>query len=209
MSCRTRVKVCGLTRREDVRLCCELGADAVGFVLVSKSPRYLSLRRAAELARETHGLTQSVALLMNPSTAEVSQVIADVRPSMLQFHGSESGAFCDQFEYPYLKAISHHHAGSTLDAYTHAQAFIIDSHQPGQPGGSGKTFDWQTIPGTIDRPWLLAGGIGPHNVADAIAAVGPYGVDMASAVESEPGIKDADLLKKLFDEVRRADGGSR
>ena len=216
MKRRTRVKICGLTRAEDVRLCCELGADALGFILVEKSPRRLSLDEAADLVASVGGLVQTVALMMNPSVFEVERVVDAVRPSMLQFHGDESGPFCDQFNHPYIKAISHRHIHpqihktlpDTLAQYAQARAFIIDSHQPGQAGGSGKTFDWSTIPGTIDRPWLLAGGLGPGNAAAAIEQVAPYGIDLASGVEREPGVKDAAKLNRLFEEVQRADSGS-
>ena len=206
---RTRLKFCGMTRAGDVRLASELGVDAVGFVFAMKSPRRVEPEEARAMRTALSPLVDSVALFMDNPPEEVREIVRHVRPSLLQFHGSEDEAFCRSFGVPYLKAIAM--GGSEQSdmnprvRYPSAAGFLFDSNVPGGQGGSGKTFDWSRIPTDPGKPWLLAGGLKPENVFDAIIATRPWGVDVASGVELSPGIKDGDKMRRFVEEVRRAD----
>ncbi|MBN8799488.1 MAG: phosphoribosylanthranilate isomerase, partial [Stenotrophomonas nitritireducens] len=151
-----------------------------------------------------------VALFRDNSREEVREVMRTVRPSLLQFHGDEDDTFCRAFNMPYLKAVAMGGteavtARSLQLAHPHAAGFLLDSHAPGGSGGSGVAFDWSQVPAGLHRPFLLAGGIRPDNVFDAIASVQPWGVDVSSGIESAPGIKDGDRMRRFVEEVRRAD----
>ena len=180
---RTRVKICGVTRLEDAWLASELGADAVGIVMTPNSPRCVSLEQARA-------------------------IIDAVQPDRVQFHGSEDATFCEGFGVRYIKAVGMDgdvDVRKVASGHPRAVGFVLDGHPPGQQGGRGKTFDWSRIPRDLDRPILLAGGLNPSNVGDAIRTVRPWAVDLASGVESSPGIKDAGKLRAFFAAVRAAD----
>ena len=138
-------------------------------------------------------------------------VIAAVRPTILQFHGDEDDAFCAGFGMHYLKAIAMGgdaavDGAALLHRYPRAAGFLFDSNASGQAGGSGHTFDWSRIPGDFAKPYLLAGGLHPDNVFDAIRATGCWGVDVSSGIESAPGIKDAARMRQFVREIGRAGG---
>lgn len=204
---RTRVKFCGLTRPGDVRLACELGVDAVGFVLAA-SPRQVQQGQLAGLRAAVSPLVQVVALFMNPQGSEVLDAIRRLRPTILQFHGQESDAFCRGFGLPFLKTLPMGEGSEdplvAAKRYPSALAFLLDGHGPGQAGGRGEAFDWSRAP-RMDRPLFLAGGLGPGNIADAISRVRPYAVDVSSGIESSPGHKDGEKMRQFLEEVRRAD----
>ena len=204
---RTRVKFCGLTRPGDVRLACELGVDAVGFVLAA-SPRQVQPGQLAGLRAAVSPLVQVVALFMNPQGSEVLDAIRRLRPTILQFHGRESDAFCRGFGLPFLKTLPMGEGSedpvAAAKRYPSALAFLLDGHGPGQAGGRGEAFDWSRAP-RLDRPLFLAGGLGPGNIADAISRVRPYAVDVSSGIESSPGHKDGEKMQQFLEEVRRAD----
>lgn len=208
-SVRTRIKFCGLTRAEDVRLACALGVDAVGFVFAECSKRRVSPAQAADLRAALDPFVAAVALFMDNDAATVREVIDTVRPTILQFHGDEDDAFCASFGLPYLKAVAMGGAVARADdlgeRYPRAAGFLFDSHAAGQAGGSGHAFDWSRIPRDCPRPWLLAGGLHPDNVFDAIRATHGWGVDVSSGIESAPGEKDAAKMQRFAEEVRRAD----
>ena len=135
-----------------------------------------------------------------------------LRPTLLQFHGEEDDAFCNRFGLPWLKAVpmgggAHWDADALQARWPHAAAFLFDSHGQGGAGGSGHVFDWSAIPAGLQRPFLLAGGITPDNVHDAIQATRPWAVDVASGIEAAPGIKDGEKMRRFVAEVRRADCG--
>ncbi|HEY0502011.1 MAG TPA: phosphoribosylanthranilate isomerase [Lysobacter sp.] len=204
---RTRIKFCGMTREQDIALAGELGVDAVGLVFAQRSPRRLDIARAAALRAAAMPFVDVVALLMDSPADFVREVIAQVQPTLLQFHGDEDEAYCRSFGLPYLKAVA---MGGEVgaDAWTHhpgAAALLLDSHARGAGGGTGRTFDWSRIPRGIGRPFLLAGGIGPDNVFDAVRRVQPWGVDVSSGIESAPGEKDPAKMRRFVLEVRRAD----
>lgn len=205
---RTRIKFCGMTRADDVRLACELGVDAIGLVFAHGSPRRLGIDQAAALRSQVAAGVEAVALFMDSPAQEVREVIAQVRPSLLQFHGHEDDAYCSEFGIPYFKAIGMADAGQGGDwatLYPGALALLLDSHGQGAAGGTGRTFDWSRIPANPGKPFLLAGGIGPDNVFDAICAVRPWGVDVSSGIESAPGDKDAERMRRFVENARRAD----
>lgn len=205
---RTRIKFCGMTRAQDVALGWELGVDAVGFVFAARSPRRLGIDQAAALRAHTMPFVDVVALVMDSPAELVREVIAQVRPTLLQFHGDEDAAFCRSFGLPYLKAIAMGEGGDAATqakGHADASAFLLDSHARGAGGGTGRTFDWTRIPRDLGKPFLLAGGLGPDNVFDAIRDVHPWGVDVSSGIESAPGEKDPAKMRRFIEEVRRAD----
>lgn len=204
---RTRVKICGITRREDALLACALGADAVGVVLAAESPRRIGEDDARAVRETVRGLTTLVALFRNADAPEIEAVLGWLQPDLLQFHGDETPEFCARFGLPFLRALSHERAQAELARFSEARAIIVDSHPPGAAGGTGRSFDWSRFPSDSDTPLLLAGGLSAGNVATAIRLARPYGVDVSSGLESAPGIKDRRLMKTFFDEVRRAGCG--
>lgn len=207
---RTRIKFCGLTRAEDLAEACALGVDAIGFVFAEHSKRRISSQTAAALRGALQPFVDTVALFMDNDADTVRDSVATVRPTLLQFHGGEDDAFCAGFGLPYLKAIAMGDgavdAATLLRDYPRAAGFLFDSNASGQAGGSGHTFDWSRIPADCPRPYLLAGGLNPDNVFEAIRTTGCWGVDVSSGIESAPGVKNHERMRRFVAEVRRADG---
>ncbi len=204
---RTRVKICGITRPADARAAAEAGADAIGLVFYPPSPRYLSLERAVEIRDALPPFVQTVALFVNPDAAQVAQVIGRVKPSLLQFHGEEAPAFCDEFGLPYVKACRVKPGVDTLKylrSFMRASGWLLDSHVA-EYGGVGERFDWSLVPAERERPLILSGGLAPGNVREAIRKVRPWGVDVSSGVESAKGIKDAAKIAAFIAEVGNED----
>lgn len=203
---RVRIKLCGMMRREDIESASRLGVDAVGLVFYAASPRHLRLEQARELAASAPAFLTVTAVFMNPARAQVEAVLQTVRVDVLQFHGEEPPEFCRAFGRGYIKAVP---MGSGADPaeyarrYADACGLLLDSHAQGKPGGAGTGFDWTRIPRIVSPPLILAGGLTADNVADAIRSVCPYGVDVASGVESAPGIKDAVKMQAFVREVNR------
>lgn len=189
---RVRCKICGLTRIEDVVAAVDAGADALGFVFYPGSPRHVSVEQAVKLQQGTGPFVSCVGLFVNPHPDQVRQVLNSVPLDLLQFHGNEPAEFCRQFGRPYIKALR---MKPELDPvqqaalWPDAQGFLLDTYQPGLPGGTGQAFDWQRFPGDRQHYWILAGGLTPDNVVQAIEAVQPYAVDVSGGVEQQPGIK--------------------
>lgn len=207
---RTRIKFCGLTRAGDVRLAGELGVDAVGFVFAQGSPRRVHPAEARVLREALAPLVDAVAVFRDNAADEVREVVKQVRPSLLQFHGDEDDAFCRRFDLPYVKAIGMGggvppQGAALVAAFPGASAFLFDSHGGGHDGGSGHSFDWSMLPTGVPRPILLSGGLNPANVHQAVAATKAWGVDVSSGIETAPGQKDGDLMRAFVHEVRRAD----
>jgi phosphoribosylanthranilate isomerase len=203
---RTRIKICGLKTVEEAVCAACCGADSIGLVFHSASPRYLEPSAAIDLRKSLPAFVTVTALFLNESFDQVARVIDQVKPDCLQFHGSEPRHFCEQWELPYIKAIP---MGSEVDLVTltgehrGAQGFLLDSNAAGRIGGTGDTFDWSKIPSKFDRPLILAGGLNPHNVADAVAQVHPWAVDVSSGVEKSRGVKDLSLIRQFCKEVQR------
>ena len=208
MNPRTRVKICGITRIEDGLEAARLGVDALGFVFYAKSPRNIDTETARAICQQLPGFVTTTALFLNPDEKLVRKVLAEVNIDCLQFHGAESVEFCESFGKPYIKALGVEgvdNIEALFDQYASARSVLLDSHATGDAGGTGQTFDWLSIPEKLRQKIILAGGLTPGNVADAIQQVRPYAVDLSSGVESAPGIKDSDLMVRLMDEVKRAD----
>jgi len=205
---RTRVKICGITRVEDGLAASRWGADAVGLVFYPPSPRAVSEERAAEIAASLPPFVTTVALFVDETADRVERVLSRVRIDCIQFHGDEPPAYCRGFGRPYIKALRMRDGvDPQREAERHqaAAGLLLDSYRPGVPGGTGATFDWGRVPAAIGRPVVLAGGLEPGNVAEAIARVRPYAVDVSGGVEREKGVKDADKIARFMQEVRRAD----
>jgi len=204
---RTRVKICGITRSEDLRAAASAGADAIGLVFYPPSPRCLSLDWARQLAGEAPPFVSTVALFVNPPAAQVYEVIERVRPSMLQFHGEEAPVFCAQFGVPWIKACRVRPNVDLLEylrPFSGAAGWLLDSHVE-EYGGVGESFDWSLVPAECGRPIILSGGLTRENVGDAVRRVRPWAVDVSSGVESAKGIKDAGRIAAFVAEVRNAD----
>lgn len=205
---RTRIKICGLTREADVDAAVQAGADAIGFVLYAKSPRFVEPARAAALARRLPPFVTPVLLLVNATPALVSTALAAVPQALLQFHGDESPARCEAPSRPYLRAARMAPGLDLLDfalRFSSAQALLLDTHVESY-GGGGKVFDWSLIPPSVPLPVVLSGGLNAANVIEGISRVRPWAVDVSSGVESSKGIKDAGLMRRFCDAVREADG---
>jgi phosphoribosylanthranilate isomerase len=206
---RTRIKICGLTRTQDALEAARLGVDALGLVFYPPSSRALDLDQAQRIRDVLPAFVQTVGLFVNPTQDEVETVLCRMPELVLQFHGDESHAFCAGFGRPYLKALPM--GGQGVDPnlaashHPHASGFLLDSHAPGAVGGTGAVFDWSMIP-VFERPLILAGGLHPSNVAEAVRLVRPWAVDVSSGVESAPGVKDFIKMAEFVDEVRYADG---
>ena len=147
---------------------------------------------------------------MDNTAAEVREAVRQVRPTLLQFHGTEDDAFCRGFGLPWIKAVAmgdgQAPAATALQLrYPGAAGFLFDSHAGGASGGSGSTFDWSQLPTTLLKPIVLAGGLTPDNVFDAILATLPWGVDVSTGIERAPGVKDGEAMRRFVEEVRRAD----
>lgn len=204
---RTRIKICGLTREADVAEAVHAGADAIGFVLYEKSPRYVSPERARELAACLPPFVTPVLLFVNASGALLQQAREAVPHAVWQFHGDESAADCDQAQRPYFRAARMAPGFNLLDfacSYPNAQAILVDAHVEGY-GGGGQVFDWSLLPQGLSRPMILSGGLHPGNVAEGVKTVRPWAVDVSSGVESAKGIKDAQLMRQFCQAVRAAD----
>jgi len=204
---RTRVKICGLTRESDVAAAVAAGADAVGFVLYAKSPRHVPLARAAELALGLPPFVTPVLLFVNASRQVVTAACDALPQALLQFHGDETPADCDAAGRAYLRAVRMAAGVDLLDwqrNYPKAAALLLDTFVEGY-GGSGRSFDWSSVPPDARTPLVLSGGLNPANVIDGVLAVRPYAVDVSSGVESAKGIKDAALMRRFCVAVREAD----
>jgi phosphoribosylanthranilate isomerase len=206
VSPRTRIKLCGMTRVDDALAAARLGADAIGLIFAASSPRRVDAGQAAAIARAMPPFVTRVALFLDQPADEIEQVLATVPIDLLQFHGREDAAFCRRFHRPWIKVVPMldvDDVGAFAARYPDAAGFLLDSHRAGAAGGTGTTFDWDRALAALDRPLLLAGGLTPANVYEAVTRVRPWAVDASSGVESSPGIKDHARMKAFIDEVRR------
>lgn len=193
----TRVKICGLTRAEDALAAARAGADALGFIL-APSKRRVSLEAVARITRALPPFVTRVGVFVNESEGEIRRAIELAGLDMVQLHGSETPEFCARFPGRAVKAMAMDQdpSDALIDEYQQAAtAILLDTGA----GGSGRAFDWGLIPQTVDRARLiLAGGLGPENVGQAIEQVQPWAVDAASSLETAPGIKDHDKLRRFI-----------
>jgi phosphoribosylanthranilate isomerase len=210
MTQRTRIKICGLTREADVDCAVQCGADALGFNFYAKSARHVSVARAVELAQRLPPFVTPVGLFVNAAAREVEDALRALPQLILQFHGDETPDDCRRWGRPYLRAARMREGFDLLDfcaSHAGAQAVLLDTFAPGF-GGSGKVFDWSLIPHSVPLPVVLSGGLHAANVAEGIARVRPWAVDVSSGVESAAlgkGIKDAAAIRRFCETVREAD----
>ena len=206
---RTRIKICGITRREDALAAAQAGADAVGFVFYPGSPRYIAAAAAAPIAHALPPFVSAVGLFVDAPAETVKGTLAAVPLGVLQFHGDEPPDYCGQFGRPYIKAVRVRAGTDLLQCavrYPDAAALLLDAYRPGVPGGTGETFDWKLIPAQLACRIILSGGLTPVNVAAGMETVRPWAVDVSSGVEVAPGVKDAQLIMRFAAAVRRMDG---
>jgi phosphoribosylanthranilate isomerase len=205
---RTRVKICGITRPEDGQHAAALGVDAIGLVFVKASPRAVDATRAAEIASRLPPFVTRVGLFVDAAVEQVEAILSSVALDLLQFHGEESAAYCEQFGRPYIKAVSMRQDRDVLAymaGYPSATGFLLDAYHPAVAGGSGEQFDWRRVPQDCSHSIILAGGLQPGNVAEAIRQVRPYAVDVSTGVESAKGIKDATKMAEFMLGVQHGD----
>jgi phosphoribosylanthranilate isomerase len=205
---RTRIKICGITREQDIHVVADSGADALGLVFYANSPRHVEVTQAAALARSVPPFLTVVGLFVNPTVDYVREVLAKVPLDVLQFHGEESPDFCGQFGKPYLKAIRVKPGVDLVECaarYGSAQGLLLDAFVEGTQGGTGESFDWALIPHGLPLPVILSGGLHAGNVAAAIKQVQPYAVDVSSGVEAAKGIKDAAKIAAFITGVKNVD----
>ena len=204
---RTRIKICGLTRGADVDAAVAAGADALGFVLYAKSPRHVTLDRAAALIQRLPPFVTPVLLFVNATAQELQRATEALPQALLQFHGDETPAQCRAPARPWMRAVRMSPGVDLLDwcsRYPGAQALLLDADVE-QYGGSGKVFDWSQIPPSVPLPVVLSGGLNPANVTDGVVRVRPWAVDVSSGVEVSKGVKSAELMRRFCQAVRDAD----
>jgi phosphoribosylanthranilate isomerase len=202
-----RVKICGITRLQDLHAACDAGADALGFVFYEKSPRHLSIASAAALLRELPPFVQSVGLFVNAEPAFIESVLQAVPLDLLQFHGDETPADCVRFGRPYIKAVRVNRETDLLKCaadFDAACGLLLDAWVAGVPGGTGERFDWTLIPANLPKPVVLSGGLTPENIAEAVQRVHPWAVDVSSGVEISKGIKDAHKIAQFIAKAKDA-----
>ena len=205
----TRIKICGLTRAEDMQVAIEAGADALGLVFYPPSPRFIDPEQAVRLAGMAPPFVSVVGLFVNAEASQVSELLAAVPIHLLQFHGDEDEAYCRQFDRPYVKAARMKPGVDLLQyatAFPSAQAILVDAFVEGY-GGGGHVFDWNLIPPALPKPLILSGGLDADNVGEAVTRVRPAAVDVSSGVEAAKGIKDWNKIRAFVSAVRAADAG--
>lgn len=208
---RTRAKICGITRIQDIQSAVNAGADAIGFVFFPPSPRSVSTAQAKELIQHVPAYVQTVGLFVNASADEILQILKDVPLDILQFHGDETPEQCQRIAAQagrrWYKAIQ---VKPGLDVIAEIQnyqaagasAVLLDAWHPELKGGTGHSFDWAQFP-KLDIPLILAGGLKPENIEDAIRTTGAYAVDVSGGVESSKGMKDQQLIERFMQGVHR------
>lgn len=205
---RTRVKICGFTRPEDAQAAVRLGADAIGLVFYPPSPRHVEIDQARAIVAALPPFVTVVGLFVDEEPAQVRRVLEQVRIDLLQFHGDEEPDYCGGFGKPYIKALRMTpglELATAMGAYDDASGFLLDAWHPDAKGGTGSRFDWKLIPTELAGSLILAGGLAPGNVAEAMQTARPYALDVSSGVEAEKGIKDADKMAAFLLEVHKID----
>jgi phosphoribosylanthranilate isomerase len=202
-----RSKICGITRVEDALVAAEAGADAIGLVFYAKSPRAVSVQQARTIIAALPPFVTTVGLFVNASRCEVNETLDAVPLDMLQFHGDETPADCEGFHRPWYKALrvkADEDIRMQAARYAGASAILLDTFVAGVPGGTGEVFDWSLIPADLPKPLILAGGLTPQNIQQALARVQPFAVDVSGGVEVSKGIKNAEDIREFVRLVRAA-----
>jgi phosphoribosylanthranilate isomerase len=204
---RTRIKICGVSKPQDVQAAVEAGADAIGLVFYPQSPRCVTLEQARVLAADLPPFVTPVGLFVNAGAGEIGAALDAIPGMLLQFHGDESAAECGRHGRPYLRAARMEPGFDLLDfaaRFATARGLVLDAHVAGY-GGGGEVFDWSLVPAAVGRPIVLSGGLHADNVVRAIEQVRPWAVDVSSGVEATRGVKDAVAIRRFCDAVREAD----
>jgi phosphoribosylanthranilate isomerase len=204
---RTRVKICGITRPQDALEAVHAGADAIGLVFYGPSSRAVTPAQAVDIVKKLPPFVTVVGLFVNASREEIAETLAATRVDLLQFHGEETPEQCGGHGRPYIKAIRMRqevdlHEQQRL--FSDAAGLLLDTYEPGKPGGTGNTFDWDRIPADLAPGAVLAGGLDALNVEQAIRRVRPYAVDVSGGVERDKGIKDRQKIEAFMRGVERA-----
>ena len=205
---RTRVKICGLTRVSDIAAVVAAGADAVGFVFHPASPRAVTPEQAAGLCRALPPFVTAVGLFVDATAETIEATLEQAPLDLIQFHGNETPEFCSGFGRRWIKALRMRpeiDLAAERERFAGADGLLLDAYEPGRAGGTGQCFDWARIPPDIAPEILLAGGLTPENVAEAIERVRPYGVDVSGGVEAAKGLKDPELIFAFMQGVRDGD----
>jgi phosphoribosylanthranilate isomerase len=201
-----KIKICGITNLEDALAAAAAGSDALGFNFYKKSPRCIEPSKAAEIIDQLPPFIVTVGIFVNEREDKIREILALTGVQAIQFHGDESPEFCQRFGGRVIKAFQVKDKESLNNmAHYRVGAFLLDSYRNGVRGGTGVAFDWHlaVVAKTFGKV-ILAGGLTPENVTEAVKLVQPYGVDVAGGVEREKGIKDHMKMKKFIIEVRRA-----
>jgi phosphoribosylanthranilate isomerase len=204
---RTRAKICGITRVEDAVSAVLAGADAIGLVFYALSPRCVSIEQAQKIVAAIPPFVSVVGLFVNAPSAEIESILSQVKLDILQFHGDETAAECEQIKMPYYKAIRVKADTNLLQyevEFSRAKALLLDAHSDVAFGGTGQTFDWNLIPQSLTKPIILAGGLTVENVEKAIQQVRPYAVDVSGGVELTKGIKDVAKIAAFMQAVKES-----
>ena len=200
-----RIKFCGFTCQEDIVSAVTLGVDAYGFVFYPPSRRAVTVEQAVRLTEKLPAFLTRVGLFVNASKADILETFSLCRLNLIQLHGDESPEFCDSLGVPYIRALrvrSGMNIEREMEKYVGASGFLFDTYVEGQPGGTGKRFDWELIPNISSKKIILAGGLTPENVKDAVDRVGPWAVDVSGGIESKPGRKDPDKMARFVEACR-------
>ena len=208
---RTRIKICGITSVEDALAAARLGADAIGLVFYPPSPRYVEVEQAAEIAAALPPFVTTVALFVNADEQTIADVVSRVRIDLIQFHGNECKDYCGLHQRPYIKAVRMSDdvdLDKQLNDFSQARGLLLDTYKAGVPGGTGEQFNWDRVPAHLADKIILAGGLTPENVKDAVAQVHPYAVDVSGGVESTPGKKDTEKMARFIEAVRSQESRS-
>jgi phosphoribosylanthranilate isomerase len=208
---RTRIKICGITSVEDALAATRLGADAIGLVFYPPSPRYVEVEQAAEIAAALPPFVTTVALFVNADEQTIADVVSRVRIDLIQFHGNECKDYCGLHQRPYIKAVRMSDdvdLDKQLNDFSQARGLLLDTYKAGVPGGTGEQFNWDRVPAHLADKIILAGGLTPENVKDAVVQVHPYAVDVSGGVESAPGKKDTEKMARFIEAVRSQESRS-
>ena len=201
-----RTKICGITTPEDALYAAHAGADALGLVFYPQSPRAIDIIKAQKITAALPPFVSVVALFVNESAQNIRRILAEVPIHLIQFHGDEDDAFCRQFDRPYIKAIRVQTASDIQNAahrFPTAQALLFDAYHPSEYGGTGHCFDWTLLAEYSGKPWVLAGGLTPENVGEAVRITGAESVDVSGGVEASKGKKDAAKVAAFIRETNR------
>ena len=198
---RTRVKICGITKKKDALFASNLGVDALGFVFYKDSPRYIDPIEAGKIISSLHPLILRVGLFVNADAKFVRDSIIKSKINLIQFHGDESEEYCNQFNLPYIKAIPMKEDINLLECcndFKSASALLLDTFSKKLKGGTGEVFDWKKIPRKLSLPLIIAGGLNSENISDLIKKVKPFCVDVSGGIEIIKGVKDEKKMREFY-----------